>query len=156
MIELFIFWAYHRTLPDFDDQIEEANDTDKIKNSAQKILISLWLFADAHLIPQLQSTAMRELSSLTSAWHMEPEVIRFGFETAPKDSPIRTFVLNEARMEYFCAEDGARMPLEELEKLVRVPGFLAEVLEPVRDLLGEGSTTGFERYGSADSAYGSA
>lgn len=151
VVELFISWAYKPFLPDYRYLCEPTleNRTTLETSDTQKLLMRLWTFADAHLIPKLQDAAITKLVDVAAANAVDSEVVRFGYSTSAKGSKLRKFIIDQARYDYFVAEPPALLTAEKLASLAAIPGFLPEFLEPVREILDNGEDISSGTFGAS-------
>lgn len=147
-VEWFLFWAHKRHLPDFETQIlgSDKGDENSARDAAQTTLISIWVFADAHLVPKLQNEAMSQLVYLTADWHTPALVVRHGYNIAPKGSALSEFVMDEARYMYFSTPASFGFGDHDLENLALLPGFMIDFLGPVRSHLMDAGKVHSESY----------
>lgn len=131
VIELFVYWAYKWVLPQFQEKTEDGYREREATSDQMTILVRLWMFGDAHLIPRLQNCVMFKLLDLCKDVHTTAKILKLAYENAPRGSALSRFAIDEARFEYF-SNDEEHLTEEDFECLAQVPGFLSDFMRPVR------------------------
>lgn len=90
--KMFLYWACNRSLPEAP---EPGKGTTPANQTFQFIMVKVWCFADAILLPQLQNDAMKALLDGLRYARVPVEAIRFTFENSANDSVLRKAILEE-------------------------------------------------------------
>ncbi len=131
---MFVFWLVYRKLPALDIEAvmntTSPEDAKKAREMRQWRMIKLWVFADAHLIPNVQNAAMEVLISQLQAVHPSGECVRLALTIAPLKSALSEAFVAAAAHWYGEGKRYARPTYtdDELDILGGSPGFTAAML----------------------------
>lgn len=104
--ERFIGYLANGQLPDYKAiylaMKSEQDDSQRLEihEGFQNQLISLWSFADAHLMPELQNEAMRHFLQLSGFLTMLSETASLAYEKTADGSAMRRAVVSENVYDY--------------------------------------------------------
>ena len=100
MFRLSIYYHTHlEQLPDaytIASVSEDESENDRRASQHAVLLIKLWKFADAYLMPRLQNKAMQEWCRMLDLSSVDADMIRAAFEGTDVDSRIRHAIVHEA------------------------------------------------------------
>lgn len=117
---LFLYWLCHRRFPEYR-ALEERSDAYILQ--VQELLVRLWCFAEALLLPNLQNETMRYLLKVLDSSRVRVQAIRLMTELAAEDSVLHSTVMREVACDY--KQD--TYTIEEANELGALPGVMYEL-----------------------------
>ena len=122
-LELFLYWACNKALPDFQADIghEPGNTRKDLVHANQLRLAKLWILGDACLLSRLQNDAMRSLGSMLGSANVSVEAIRYAFAESAEGSMLRKALAHELALDYI----NDRYLAGEAENIGAIPGVFA-------------------------------
>ena len=127
-LELFLYWLYHKQLPDSMGTGESTTTVNAI-HELQLQLARAWCFGNAYLLPKLQNQAMLRLIEIMHRYRLSLGTIRYVFVNSPDEGHLRTVAAREAVVRHDCGGYTS----DELDELGRIAGFFERFLQEQRD-----------------------
>lgn len=125
-LELFLYYATNKTLPDFVMPINAQAEMEEglaISLGFELRLIRLWSFGDAFLVPKVQNEAMlRFLRIRMSCGGVHSSVVALAFEVAAPDSQLCQAMVAMTVHGWIWGSRSPKTP-ERMQRLSEIPGF---------------------------------
>ena len=137
---LFLYWLCNHKFPDpYKDAVTLTHGSEEKKayiTTQQLLLVKLWVFGDAYLLPRLQNDTMRRLLQLLQDTYIRAEAVQLAFTAAPFASKIREVAIAELVHSYGKHDQygGLRYDDDDISLLAATPGLMQSMLQTLTTL----------------------
>ncbi|KAI6807122.1 hypothetical protein KC327_g11474 [Hortaea werneckii] len=146
VVQTFVYWIFHGRIP-WDEDMPEG---EMLKtHDLQALLARLWMFAEEHLLPDLQRAAMSALSEQQTHTLPAVELLLEVYKGTALDSPLRKAMANAAASGYTRRPNLSQIaygyPRSDLDRVCAVPGFAADFATAIEGQVAQAHLSDDER-----------
>jgi hypothetical protein len=145
--ELFLYWLHNKGLPsEFDKVPPGLRSTELLER--RKLMVQLWGFGNAYLMPKIQNVAMNTYLNLLSEHRVSLEEVSLVAELAPQGSPLWVVTMDELAHDHDSLLDDGE---EIVDHFANNPGAMVELIKRLRGHNGHTSKLPYSLFSNHES-----